>query len=144
MTTQRRPKRISIVTAGLGLVLLAAFNTGLNMPLVSQGPVWVAPPSADKVVNPLKSDAAATARGKVIFQQMCSICHGNKGKGDGMAGIALRPRPSNLTSATVQAQTDGALHWKLTTGKAPMAAYGATLKDEQRWELVNYIRTLKN
>ena len=104
---------------------------------------WKAPASADKITNPLKGDVAATAAGKKIYKQMCAICHGAKGKGDGMAAMSLKPKPANFMNKDLQSQTDGAIYWKLTEGKAPMASYKATLKDEQRWQLVNYIRTLK-
>jgi mono/diheme cytochrome c family protein len=106
------------------------------------GGSWVAPKSADAIKNPLKGDAIATAEGKKIYNQMCSICHGAKGKGDGIAGTSLSPSPSNFTSDKVQAQTDGAIFWKLTEGKAPMASYKTLLKEEQRWQL--YMNILKS
>jgi len=74
---------------------------------------------------------------------MCVICHGAKGKGDGIAGVSLNPKPGNFTIERIQSQTDGAIFWKLTNGKAPMAAYKEILTETQRWELVNYIRTFK-
>jgi len=73
----------------------------------------------------------------------CAICHGKKGKGDGVAGMALKPRPADFTKDVIQKQTDGAIYWKLTEGKAPMAAYKETLSEEQRWQLVNFIRSLR-
>jgi len=104
---------------------------------------WVAPKSADAIKNPLKGNVAATVKGKATFNQMCAICHGNKGKGDGMAGASLNPKPANFTSDKVQSQTDGAIYWKMTEGKPPMASYKTSLKEEQRWQLVNYIRTFQ-
>lgn len=104
---------------------------------------WIAPKAADNINNPLHDNAAATLEGKKIYTQMCVVCHGSKGKGDGVAGAALKPRPSNLSSASVQAQTDGALFWKLSTGRAPMASYKELLNENQRWAVVNYIRKLK-
>ena len=74
---------------------------------------------------------------------LCVICHGAKGKGDGMGGAGLTPKPTDLTNADVQAQTDGALFWKLTEGRPPMASYKTALPEKKRWELINYIRTLK-
>lgn len=109
----------------------------------NQGGVWTAPVTADKMDNPLKGDDGATSKGKKLYKQMCAICHGDAGKGDGMAGSSLSPRPANFTLANIQDQTDGAIYWKLTEGRAPMAAYKAILKDDQRWQLVNYIRTFK-
>lgn len=107
------------------------------------GTPWVAPKSADAVKNQVKGDATATAEGKKLYDQMCAICHGAKGKGDGIGGAALNPKPANFASETIQAQTDGAIFWKLTNGRAPMAAYKDILKDNQRWQLVNYTRTFK-
>lgn len=105
-------------------------------------PQWTAPASADEANNPFKNDAAATALGKNLFTQYCESCHGAKGKGDGIAGIALNPPPGNLVSQKVQAQTDGAIYWKITEGNPPMASYKTTLTNDQRWQLVNYIREL--
>ncbi len=103
---------------------------------------WKAPQWADTLKNPFKGDAKAIQAGQKIYGQLCAICHGNAGKGDGVAGMALNPRPADLTSEKVQSQSDGAIFWKITTGRPPMASYKASLTDEQRWQLVNYIRTL--
>lgn len=105
---------------------------------------WKAPNEANTIKNPIKGNISETEAGKKLFNQLCVICHGSKGKGDGMAGISLYPRPSNLTTEKVQKQTDGALFWKISEGKAPMATYKNVLKEEQRWQLVNYIRTLNH
>ena len=104
---------------------------------------WKAPKEADKTINPIKDDVKAIKKGKKIYTQMCAICHGVKGKGDGVAGSALNPKPANFTSKEVQAQSDGALFWKLTEGKTPMASYKELLSETQRWQVINYIRTLK-
>lgn len=80
---------------------------------------WVAPPSADKIVNPLKGDANAAARGQKLFKVMCVVCHGAKGKGDGVGGAGLTPRPTNLTTSEFQSQIDGAIFGKLTRDLLP-------------------------
>lgn len=116
---------------------------GMEHAPVLQNNDWVAPKSADNLKNPFKGDETALKKGKITYQNMCAICHGDKGKGDGMAGMSLKPKPSNFTSEKVQSQSDGALFWKLTTGRAPMAAYKDIISEEQRWQLVNYIRTFK-
>lgn len=103
---------------------------------------WKAPANADAYKNPYAGKTAATAAGKVLYGQMCAICHGDKGKGDGLAGMTLNPRPANFKKSEIQAQPDGAIYWKITEGRAPMATYKDALTEEQRWQLVNYIRQL--
>lgn len=105
-------------------------------------PQWTAPLSADELKNPFANDTSATSTGKVLFTKNCAACHGPKGKGDGVAGIGLNPPPGNLASSKIQSQTDGAIYWKITEGNPPMASYKTTLSDEQRWQLVSYIRVL--
>tara|TARA_R110002049_G_scaffold191337_1_gene360265 strand:+ start:27629 stop:28036 length:408 start_codon:yes stop_codon:yes gene_type:complete len=104
---------------------------------------WVAPASADKIVNPLKGDANAAANGQKLYKVLCVVCHGAKGKGDGAAGAGLTPKPTNLTTAEFQSQTDGAIFWKIQTGRSPMASYETSIPEKKRWEIINYIRTLK-
>lgn len=131
-------KTIKIIVGSLVIAL-----AGMSFSYYAGGAKWIAPKSADAIKNPLKGNSTATAEGKKLYTQMCAICHGNKGKGDGMAGMSLNPRPANFTKESVQAQTDGAIYWKLTNGRSPMAGYKDILKDNQRWQLVNYIRTFK-
>ena len=130
---------LSITCIVFIFALLASFT---NLHTV-QEKKWVAPASADKIVNPIKGDTKASVSGKKLYKMMCAVCHGSKGKGDGMAGAGLTPRPTNLTSDAVQSQTDGAIFWKITNGRAPMAGYETSIPEKKRWEIINYIRTLK-
>jgi mono/diheme cytochrome c family protein len=127
------------VIPGLLFLVLILFNFNAE----AQTPSWAAPTEANSLENPLKGNEKATQAGKKLYTQLCAICHGNKGKGDGVAGMALKPRPANFIKDIVQKQTDGAIYWKMTEGRAPMAAYKSSLTEEQRWQLVNYIRSLK-
>ncbi len=123
------------------VILFSVFIT-LAAPVFGQKPTdWKAPQEANNIENPLKGNTTVITEGKVLYNNMCGICHGTKGKGDGMAGMSLKPRPTNFTKAAVQSQSDGAIYWKITEGRAPMATYKASLTEEQRWQLVNYIRT---
>jgi mono/diheme cytochrome c family protein len=146
---------VLFIISGSVMLMSAVTNSGIPVNPLNTGKViseannviptqvpWVAPKEADATKNPLKDDALATADGKKLYVKLCAVCHGEKGKGDGPAGIMLSPRPANHSSMKVQSQSDGALYWKITTGRAPMASYNTSLKDAQRWGLVNYIRTL--
>jgi len=108
----------------------------------TQSRKFPSPPSADAIVNPVKGNNAATLEGKKIYTMYCATCHGNKGKGDGIAAPGLSKPPADHTSAFVQNQTDGALYWIISEGNNPMPTYKTTLTEMQRWQVVNYIRTL--
>jgi len=110
---------------------------------IAQEISWVAPEYSSSLVNPFVGNQKATNEGKVIFEQMCVLCHGVKGQGNGEAGLFLQPHPANFLALNVKNETDGAIFWKITNGKAPMATYFELLTDDQRWKLVNYIRELE-
>lgn len=122
----------------LGFALV--FNSGF---VYSQNTQWIAPPESTNLKNPFSGNVNATKEGKTIYNQMCVLCHGVQGKGNGQAGLTLERKPTNFLSLKVAHQTDGNIFWKITHGKAPMASYEELLTDIQRWKLVNYIRELK-
>jgi mono/diheme cytochrome c family protein len=138
-------KTIFLKRTPLFLGLIAGTVLLMSSTVVSfqQKTPWVAPSSADTIKNPLKGNADATTAGKKIYATYCVVCHGDKGKGDGIAAAGLNPRPADHTSAKVQSQSDGVIFWKLSTGRAPMASYDKTLTRTQRWQVINYMRTLK-
>lgn len=102
---------------------------------------WTVPADAAAVVNPVASTPDAVSTGAAIYRQSCLICHGDKGKGDGTGGAFLVPKPSNLTDRSLPKESDGALFWKITTGRNSMPG-NKNLTDQQRWLVVRYIRTL--
>ena|SRR3990172_2543569 len=92
--------------------------------------------------NPLGADAAAA--GATAFKVNCEACHGPQGHGDGPAGVALDPAPKNLGELQTIAGDDY-LFWRISTGKegTSMVAWKGVLTDEQIWQVVSFIRTLK-
>lgn len=122
------------------IIITFGFSISQNSSTVTE---WIAPEGVNSGINPLKGNAAATEEGKKLFMQACAVCHGDKGKGDGIGGMSLIPKPGNFTLEKTQGQSDGALFWKMSEGRAPMASYKAILTSTQRWQLVNYLRTLK-
>jgi mono/diheme cytochrome c family protein len=103
---------------------------------------WTAPASAKSVKNPVAVDAASLAAGKKGFEKECLSCHGKKGKGDGPSAATLEKAPASLLSESVGSQTDGEIFWKITEGKKPMSSAKKSLTEEQRWQVVNYVRQL--
>ena len=102
---------------------------------------WTAPASADKVKNPLIGKGSA--EGKVLYGKKCESCHGKKGKGDGPKSEELEKPVGDMTTAEFHAQSDGAIYWKITEGKKPMPSSKKELTDDERWQLVNYVREFK-
>ena len=108
---------------------------------------WTAPPRAARKDNPVPADAKAVAAGKELYLSACFPCHGLAGKGDGSAAALLERdgvpiRPGNLSDSKLWKQSDGALFWKISEGKTPMPSFQETYTEEQRWQLVDYVRTL--
>lgn len=127
------------MTFKISLLLLFVF---VFTSTYSQAKKFPAPASADTIKNPIKGNVASIISGKKIYTQYCVTCHGDKGKGDGIAAPGLPKPPADHTSGFVQNQTDGALYWIITIGNNPMPSYKKTLPSSQRWQVINYIRTL--
>jgi mono/diheme cytochrome c family protein len=98
-------------------------------------PAWMAPPEFVNRVNPLAGRSELAMGGGKLFQQRCLQCHGRHGEGTSQA--------PDLTQTDVQAQSDGTLFWKISTGNAyaGMPTF-SRLPETQRWQLVLYLRTL--
>jgi mono/diheme cytochrome c family protein len=129
--------------------LLATLGTALwaQTPTPGVFPPWVAPADALAKANPLPADPSSIAAGKELFTAACMPCHGVTGRGDGVAAPSLerdgKPiRPGNLTSPTLKQQSDGALFWKISNGNNPMPGFQESYSETQRWQIVNYVRTL--
>lgn len=92
--------------------------------------------------NPLGTDAATA--GAEIFKNNCVACHGEQGHGDGPAGASLNPQPKNLPELA-SIVGDDYLYWRINTGKpgTSMVGWKGILTDEQIWQVVAFIRTLK-
>lgn len=104
---------------------------------------WVAPPEAKKLKNPVAPTADNLNAARAIFMDKCANCHGDKGLGDGPEAGMYDPQPSNLADAHMMSEmTDGEIFWKIGEGNKPMPSFKKQLSDEQRWQLVNFLRTL--
>lgn len=104
---------------------------------------WNAPVRASHRKNPIPADATALGAGKALYVQECASCHGNTGKGDGPSAKDLEVAVADLASSKIQEQSDGALFWKISEGRKPMPGMSEKWTDDQRWQVVNYVRTFK-
>lgn len=103
---------------------------------------WVAPERASKRANPLPPSPEALAKGQAIFQKSCATCHGSTGAGDGPKAKLVGKKLAPLMPL-IQAQSDGALFWKITHGRQKMPSFDSDLSPDQVWQVVDYLRTFK-
>jgi mono/diheme cytochrome c family protein len=132
--TTKTAGRFLILRAIIGTAVIVGASLTVALAQVrDRDPGWAAPSAAAARVNPLLSRSDATTGGDKLFQQRCATCHGEDGRGTA--------RAPNLNGREVQAQTDGELFWKISTGntRPGMPAF-SFLPEPQRWQLVLSLR----
>jgi mono/diheme cytochrome c family protein len=109
-----------------------------------EGPVFV-PNSQVLPKNPTKADAASLARGQELYVINCKLCHGETGEGNGpVAPFLTTYKPANLTSPLIKAFSDGQIFMTITNGVPDrMPPLNENLTVSERWDVVNFVRTLK-
>ena len=105
---------------------------------------WPVPDNYKNMKNPVPSNEESLKTGKSLWSTHCKSCHGTKGMGDGPKAAQLKTESGDFTKASVQAQCDGSLFYKTTEGREDMPNFKKKIPDaEERWALVNYMRTFK-
>ena len=103
---------------------------------------WIAPAAKAQKANPIPANEKSITAGRKIYFQRCAKCHGETGKGDGPDAMELKLHPAKFTGSAINDETDGALYWKISVGKAGMPDFGKRLSPTERWHVINYVRTL--
>ena len=109
---------------------------------------WELPEDADKTKNPIASSPESIEKGKALFLERtkgnCIFCHGETGSGNEANLSRLRRKPADLTNKErMTAMTDGEVFWKISKGiTGIMPAGERRMNEEERWHVVNYVRTL--
>lgn len=156
--------RLEVIQAALAVggafVLLGASLLGRRLrwiaALAACGIVWFALPHFEPLLvdayptsfyhTPTSFSTESIAAGAALFPQHCAVCHGANGRGDGAGAKGLPVPPADLTAGHLWMHSDGELFWWLTHGiEAPsgapaMPSFAALLSEEQRWNLIDYIR----
>ncbi len=95
--------------------------------------------------NPIPPNQESVMAGENLYVVTCAPCHGLSGKGDGSVGLTLNPRPADLTQHAIPGvHTDAQLFEWITNGfpGSRMPPFKSALSDTDRWNLVNFVRTL--
>ena len=137
---------------GLAALLLA----GLAVHACSSKPpaatASLTPPFLDIPIAARPAATAATAaRGKEVYDANCIQCHGTQGRGDGYGAPFLVPPPRDFTAgqfkfrttASGMLPTDDDLFRTISRGAngTGMPPWQYLLSDEDRWALVDYVKT---
>jgi mono/diheme cytochrome c family protein len=103
---------------------------------------WTSPAGEAQKKNPIPGDESSLTAGQKIYLKRCLACHGKTGNGDGPDAVDLGIHPAKFSDPALREEADGALFWKITVGKKPMPDYGRKLSPTDRWNVINYLRTL--
>jgi mono/diheme cytochrome c family protein len=141
MKNYRTSRTLLLILGGVALAIFT-YSGGGAAAADSMSGKWLSPAPHAAKKNPIASTQDSIAAGQKLYLKTCMMCHGKTGDADGPAVIELNIHPARLSDPQLDSESDGALFWKITTGKKPMPAYGKRLSETDRWNLVNYIRTI--
>lgn len=131
------------------IVILLAIVTGLSgasftLKSFQDKKPWNVPDNYKTMKNPVASNPESIAAGKALWGQHCKSCHGAKGLGDGPKAAQLKTEPGDFSKADTQSQSDGSLFYKTSEGRDDMPSFKKKIPDaDDRWSVVNFIRTFK-
>ena len=93
-------------------------------------------------VNPVSADEVSLQRGRILYGIHCQVCHGEQGRGDGALATYFDRTPQNLTGPQITAEFDGSVYLTIVQGFGQMPSLTENLTPRERWDVVNYVRTL--
>lgn len=125
----------------IAIVCAASLSLGLCRSRLGDDS-WKIPEDARKRKNPSNVNEAGLSAARETYKDQCAKCHGDTGKGDGPESFMYKTKPSDFTDVRVMnAMTDGEIFYKMSEGRRPMPMFKQRLSEEQRWQLVNFLRT---
>jgi mono/diheme cytochrome c family protein len=107
------------------------------------GAAWVVPAKYKSMANPQKGKGDPDNVGKLLYAKHCKSCHGATGLGDGAKASSMKTKINSLKDGKFQAQNDGEVYFESFIGRDEMPNFEKKIPEEDRWAIVNYIRTLK-
>lgn len=101
-------------------------------------------PEEKALKNPVKFTEESATKGKALYMTQCAMCHAKNGDGKGDLAAVMHVNPPDFTKPAILAnRTDGELFTIIQKGTGSMPAEGTRLRQDQAWNLVNFLRTLE-
>ena len=140
----RKAKSRASVQYAIAIVITAMSLACVAAKARDAGPQkgWSAPASEAAKINPIAASQDSIKAGEKIYANRCLSCHGTSGNGDGPDAADLGIYPAKFSDPRLRGESDGAFYWKITVGKKPMPGYKTRLSEKDRWNVINYLRTL--
>jgi len=101
---------------------------------------WLVPSDQSAITNPSDYTLENVKKGKEIYMRNCKSCHGDPGKNN---PLALDPLPVDIASERMHANSQGDMFYKITNGRGLMPPFKASIPEDDRWKLVNFIMNFK-
>jgi mono/diheme cytochrome c family protein len=92
--------------------------------------------------NPVRPTAGSVEHGRQLFLIYCAVCHGPDARGMGPVAPKFIP-PPDLTLPMFRERADGFIYGTIRSGGALMPPFAEVLSPDERWDLVNFIRSLQ-
>src|SRR5256885_1112994 len=131
------------------VLTLAAVNRSVHLPRLSADGATVGRPAMRRLARFVVAEGALALAILAVVGAMGvtpPARHEPPGAGDGPDGGRLLRRPADLRAPHTAQHTAGDLFWWITHGipRAAMPAFGDRVSEEERWDLVNFLRALSS
>lgn len=143
---------VSMVVTFLAFFYVSFFSGGIDLKEIKpldaaavEQRVAEAPVDVSKITEPWLANADMVKHGAQVYKTNCAMCHGNEGKGDGIAGKALKPPPRNFVEGKwTLGGGELAMFATIQTGVpgTSMQGYKDALPAKDRWAVVQYIHSI--
>ncbi|MGB3545348.1 MAG: cytochrome c [Saprospiraceae bacterium] len=134
-----------------------SYTNGIAVPVNGHAPYYYLDTDEERLRaeaeltdNPFPITERGLAKGKLVYDLFCAICHGEKGNGLGyIYDTDQNPQakyplaPANFLNDEFSAAGNGRYYHAIMYGKNAMGAYADKMSYEERWQVIHYIRALQ-
>lgn len=121
------------------ILLLFLLSVVPCMKIIAQE--WVVPDEAKTKVSSFIFTKETVEKGQGLYTKNCQSCHGVPGQNN---PAKIIPNPGDPAGVKYQSQNDGEMFWRITTGKTPMPQFKNILSEEERWDVISFVRSFNS